>query len=95
MADLGFLGNFCSRSLCCFPLVVRASLIGVAVISLLLRAPFLSSINEIFVVRGGDICRFSQIPRQYESRCHPSRMRLAFRYIVSLPLKTCKSSFGY
>jgi hypothetical protein len=29
----------------------------------LLRAPFPSSIIVIFVVHGGDICQFSQIPR--------------------------------
>ena len=69
MADLGFLGNPCSRLLSCFLLVVHASLISVAVILSLLQAPFPSSIIEVFVVRGGDISRFSQIPRQYESRC--------------------------
>ncbi len=52
MADLGFLGSSCSRSLCCFLPVVRTSLIGVAVISSLLRAPFPSSIIEesVYVV---------------------------------------------
>ena len=48
MADLSFLGNSCSRLLCCFPLVVCASLMGVAVISPLLRAPFPSSIIQYF-----------------------------------------------
>ncbi len=76
MADLSLLASSCLRSLCCFLLVVRASLIDVAVILLLLRAPFPSSIIEIFVVRGGDICRFNQIPCQYESRCCPSRIEV-------------------
>ncbi len=47
-ADLGFLGRTCLRSLCWFPLVGSAYLIGVAVILSLLRAPFPSSMIEIF-----------------------------------------------
>jgi len=49
MADLGFLGSSCSRSLCYFLLVECASLIGVAVILSLLQAPFPSSIIEELV----------------------------------------------
>ena len=86
MADLGFLGNSCSR-LRCFPLVVHASLIGVAVMSLLLQAPFPSSIIEIFVVCGGDICRFSQIPCQYKSRCRPSGIEVGLPVYRFAPLE--------
>ena len=87
MADLDFLGNSCSRLLCCFPLVVRAFLIGVAVMSLLLQAPFLSSNIEICVVRGGDICRFSQTPCQYESRCRPTHIEVGLPVYYLAPLK--------
>ena len=87
MTDLGFLGNFCSRSLNCFSLVVHASLIGVAAILLLLEAPFSSFIIELFVVCGGDICRFSQIPRQYKSRCHPSRIEVGLLVYRLAPLE--------
>ncbi len=87
MADLGFLGNFCLRLLCCFPLVVRAFLIGVAVILSLLRAPFPSSIIELFVVRGRDICRFSQITRQYKSRGRPSHIEVGLLVYRLAPLE--------
>ncbi len=87
MADLGFLGNSCSHSLCCLPLVGSIFLIGVAVILSLLRAPFPSSIIEIFVVRGGDICRFSQIPCQYKSRCRPSRIEVGLPVYCLAPLE--------
>jgi hypothetical protein len=87
MANLGFLGSSCSRSLCCFLLVGSAFLIGVAVISSLLQAPFPSSIIGIFVVRGGDICRFSQIPHQYASRCRPSRIEVGLPVYCLAPLE--------
>ena len=64
MADLSFLGTSCLRSHCCGTLVVGVVLVGVGVISLLLRVPF-----PAFIVS-----TLGQIHRQHESLFRSSRI---------------------
>ena len=76
MADLSFLGTSCSRSPCCGTLVVGVVLVGVAVISLLLRVPFPASI----------VSTLRRIPRQYES-LRPSRIEVGLPVYRLAPLE--------
>ncbi len=100
ISDLGFLGRTCSRLLCWFPLVGSAFLIGVAVILSLLQAPFLSSMIEIFgllrflVSINFLAVRVGKFLVSQNLVAFTVELWWAFRYIVSLPSKTCKGSFG-